>query len=356
MTEMNGQDTGQGTGKMTQMIRSVRNSASLDESENTNDPYNINEQPQDPKVLEREYNFLVEVLKRLPDLPDPFNIALFVMEQFRQRFGCYPDVLNPVTFNEKIQARKFFDRRPILGMVADKLAVRDYVSERVGPEFLPRLYHATSDPLDIPFESLPDRYVVKATHGSGWVKLVKDHANRDECAIVTLCQKWLALNYYDLSFEWNYKHIPRRIIVEEFLDNGAGESANDYKLFTFNGRVEYIQVDIGRFTNHKKNFYDRHWNPVALRQEADNFSGVIAPPTNLDALVRCAEALAQGLDFSRVDLYSVNDRVYFGELTMMPGGGFFRFDPPEFDERFGRLWRMEISSLGALYSCSSNTA
>ena len=360
MAEADDQSTGQGTGRMGRMIRSARNSASPEEPENspenTDALCNVREKLQDPKVLEQEYNFLVEVLKRLPDLPDPFNIALFVMEQYRQRFGCYPDVLHPVTFNEKIQARKFFDRRPILCLMADKLAVRDYVAQRVGPEFLPKLLHVTSDPSDIPFASLPGRYVVKASHGSGWVRLVKNRATLNEAALVTVCRKWLALNYYDITFEWNYKKIARRILVEEFLDNGAGEPANDFKLFTFNGRVEYIQVDVGRFTRHRKNFYDRRWNLVALRQEADNFPGTIAPPPNLQDLIRCAEALAQGLDFVRVDLYDVGGKISFGEMTATPGNGFFRFDPPDFDEHFGRLWRMEIGSLGNLCGAASKKA
>ena len=126
-------------------------------------------------ILERELEFLLAVHQ---SLPDPFNIVLFVMEQYRQKFGRYPDVLHPVTFNEKIQSRKLFDRRPILATIADKFAVREYVAQRIGQEFLPELYHVTTDPLDLPAANLPDRYVVKATHGSGWVERVKNHEAR----------------------------------------------------------------------------------------------------------------------------------------------------------------------------------
>jgi hypothetical protein len=166
----------------------------------------------------------------------------------------------------------------------------------------------------------------------------------------------LSQNFYDMTFEWVYKNIPRRIIVEEFLDNGAGEPAEDFKLFTFNGRVEFIQVDLNRFTDHKKTFFDRDWNRVDLRQECDNFPGPIAKPGRLDALIACAEALAKGIDFVRVDLYIVKDKIYFGEMTTTPGNGFFRFDPPGYDDHFGNLWKMEISSLAPLFGGAAEPA
>jgi hypothetical protein len=295
---------------------------------------------------EHDLQALLAVLLRLPD---PFNIGLFVLEQYRSKFGRYPDILRPTRFNEKIQSRKLFDRRPILATMSDKIAVRDYVAARMGPDILPVLHHVTETPHDLPFASLPDRFVLKASHGSGWVHVVRNRAAASEADLVTLCKSWLAQNFYEMTQEWAYKDIPRRILVEEFLDNGAGESAEDFKFFTFNGRVEFIQIDLARFTGHRKNFFDRDWNPVALRQECENFPGPIPRPGNLAALIECAETLAREIDFVRVDLYSVKDRIYFGELTTTPGNGFFRFDPPDFDERFGALWKMDISSLDTLY-------
>ncbi len=286
-----------------------------------------------------DLELLLAIVQRLPD---PLNIGLFVVEQYRGKFGYYPNILQPSTFNEKIQSRKLFDRRPILQIAADKYAVRAFVAARLGETALPVLHHVTADPEDLPFAALPDRYVVKATHGSGWIHIVKDRADADEALIRRLCRSWLDQNFYEQTLEWAYRDIPPRILVEEFLDNGAGEPAEDYKLFTFNGRVEYIQVDVGRFTDHRKSFFDRDWRPVALRQECENFPGLIARPGNLAALIEAAETLAAGIDFVRVDLYSVQDRIYFGELTMTPGNGYFRFEPASFDESFGRLWRMEI--------------
>jgi hypothetical protein len=213
-------------------------------------------------------------------LPDPFNIAPVILEQYERKFGAYPNVTQPRGFNEKIQARKLFDRRPILQVMADKVAARDYVAERLGRAVLPPWLYLTDDPASLPFARLPPRYVLKATHGSGW--------------------------------------------------------------------VEYIQVDLTRFTGHRKNFYDRAWTPVALRQEADNAPFQVPKPANLAVLIEVAETLAQDIDFVRVDLYSVDGKVFFGELTGTPGNGMFRFEPPEFDLRFGDLWRMEIDTLSGL--------
>jgi hypothetical protein len=292
---------------------------------------------------------LASLLAVLQRLPDPFDVALFIFEQYRAKFGIYPDVMRPKGFNEKIQARKLFDRRPILTTMADKAAVRDYVAERVGRHVLPVWYHLTEDPADLPFASLPARYVLKATHGSGWVHIVKQHDPAQEPALIQLCREWLTRNFYDQSVEWAYRAVPRRIAAEEFLDNGAGEPAEDYKFFTFNGRVEFLQVDTSRFAGHKKNFFDRYWKPVPLRQEAENSTEEIPKPRNFAALIELAEALAKGIDFVRADLYSVGGKVYFGELTATPGNGYFRFDPPEYDLTFGKLWQMDISSLSTLY-------
>jgi hypothetical protein len=256
----------------------------------------------------------------------------------RTSHGEYPRLVRPRTFNERILRRKVFDGRPILTQLADKYAVRHYVAQRLGPEILPRVYCVTSDPAAIPFADLPRRFVVKPTHGSGWVRVILDKAALDVEELLNTCNLWLATNYYDRSRERQYREITPRIMVEEFIDDGSGAAPMDYKFFTFHGKVHLIQIDGSRFTHHRCALYDRHWRDTGARVQLERFDGPVREPPNLELMLQTAETLGADLDFVRVDLYDVGNRIYFGEMTTTPGGGFARFDPQAMDEHLGRLW------------------
>ena len=187
--------------------------------------------------------------------------------------GAFPRIRRPITFNEKILHRNLFERCPIFAQVADKAAVRSYVEERLGPEILPTVYHLTSDPRTIPFDRLPDKFVVKPTHGSGWVKIVTDKSTLDPVALVATCAEWLKRSYYKETREIVYKHIKPRIIIEEFIDDGNGSTPNDYKLFVFDGVVKVIQTDVDRFTHHFQRFYTPEWQKIDVRNAWYDVSG-----------------------------------------------------------------------------------
>ena len=189
------------------------------------------------------------------------------------------------------------------------------MAERLGPEILPRVYCVTSDPAAIPFADLPRRFVVKPTHGSGWVRLILDKAALDVDELLNACNHWLATNYYDRSRERHYRKITPRIMVEEFIDDGSGAAPMDYKFFTFHGKVHLIQIDGSRFTHHRCALYDRHWQDTGARVQLDRFDGPVSEPPNLDLMLQTAETLGAGLDFVRVDLYDVGDRIYVPQCT-----------------------------------------
>ena len=276
-------------------------------------------------------------------LPKQIVSPLRTVKKYFFTFGSLPNVLAPRTFNEKVNARKFFDHRRIFQTWVDKLAVRDWVAG-VKPgydQLLPVLHHVTSDPADIPFDQLPDRFVIKASHGSGWLRIVKDKATIDRKAIIAECRKWLALNYYDVNLEGAYKNIPPRILIEEFLDNGFGEAPEDYKLYVFHGRVEIIQVDVARFGQHRRKIYDRNWQEQQVELSVTTYAGTLPPPPQLARLIEVAETLAGDIDFVRADLYLVGDRIYFGEMTPSSGNGFNRFTPASFDAVMGAFWKLE---------------
>jgi len=273
-------------------------------------------------------------------LPESVVASARLVLRYTRRAGMLPNLFAPKTFNEKMLYRLLFDRRPILTMLADKYAVREYVKERVGAHVLTELYWTTQDPRDIPFDRLPRTFVVKPTHGSGWVRLVADQARVDPGEIIETCTGWLQQNYYHVAAEWVYKNIEPRIIVEEFLGDGTGVAPADYKLFVFDGRVELIAIHVGRFGDHRSNVYGRSWNKLGVRLSYPNIEREADPPKHLREMIAYAEALGRGLDFVRVDLYDTDEKVYFGEMTITSGGAVDSFDPVEFDRQLGDMWHL----------------
>lgn len=276
--------------------------------------------------------------KALDALPDPWNILPSVFYRFKQRLGYYPNVLFPKTFNEKLQRRKLFDRSPLLTLMSDKYAVRNYVREKLAVDIFPRLYLVTDNASEISFKNLPDRFVIKPTHASNWVRIVKDKNLTSEGELREQCQKWLQRNYYDVSKEWVYKNIPHRLLVEELLEDGTGDVPRDYKLFVFGGKVQLIQVDVDRFRGHRRNLYDRHWNRLDVSFVYDTYAGRVTQPNGLAEMIEYAEVLGDGLEFVRVDFYDLGSRVVFGEMTATPENGFGKFVPESFDLYLGGLW------------------
>ena len=254
--------------------------------------------------------------------------------------GGYPNVLRPSTFNEKVLFRKIFDRRPILTQFHDKLRVRDYVAERLGDGVLPKLLVATERPETIPFDVLPDKFVVKPSHASGLVTIVTDRRGIDREAIIAECRAWLRTDYYRQTRERVYRDIPRRIMVEAFIDDGTGGAPNDYKFFVFDGKVRLIQVDAGRFAEHRRSFFDTDWRRLDFTLLYHPIAGDVPRPPHLAQMVAAAERLGQGIDFIRVDLYDTEPRFYFGEITTCPGSGLERFHPVEYDRHVGAFWQL----------------
>ena len=267
--------------------------------------------------------------------PDWFITLL----RYRKKHGRLPRLVRPQSFNDKVLHRILFDRRAVLTQLADKAAVRSYVEARLTNCFLPEHYYVTDDPETIPFDQFPDRFVVKATHGSGWVQIVTDKSTLDRAALIQTCRWWLSQSYYEFNREWPYKHIKPRIVVEQFIDDGTGNAPSDYKLFVFNGAVEMIQVDTGRFTDHHRRLYSRAWEKLPALFEYDDIVGEVPAPPHLEQMIAAAETLGRDLDFIRADFYDTPDGLYFGELTTTPEAGIGRFRPEEFDLHLGRCWK-----------------
>jgi hypothetical protein len=264
----------------------------------------------------------------------------YVTRHYRKAFGRAPDLEDPSGFNEKILVKILRDRRSYLTLFSDKLRVRDHV-RLVAPWLaLPELYwhSARADALDL--DRLPDAFMLKPNHGSGWLCAVRDKrsAGRDE--LVRLARAWLAADFSIVGREWSYRNIRRAVFAEELLPGDDGQSPIDYKLFVFGGKVRLIQVDRGRFARHTQVLYDPQWQPIGGTVKAAP-GRPLPPPASLASMIAGAEALSLGVDFVRVDLYDVAGKPYFGELTHYPNKGLSRFDPPSLDRRLGEYLRLD---------------
>lgn len=268
-------------------------------------------------------------------LPDHAVDVIVAVQKHKKCHGHYPNLFNPITFSEKMAYRKCFDRRPLLTQFADKYAVRHFVADRLGEHVLPQLYHVTDKPHTIPFDVLPSSFVVKPTHGSGWVSIIKDKFALDRAALIHTCQNWLDQSFYKKFREWQYKNVPPQILVEQYL----GDNIPDYKLFVFGGDVAFIQVDTDRFTNHKRTLFDPTWQRLDCALGYP-MCGNLSKPPRLTEMINAAQTLCHGIDFVRADFYDT-DKLYFGELTVTPEAGLRVFEPISFDKKLGALWKRQ---------------
>ncbi|WP_094766691.1 ATP-grasp fold amidoligase family protein [Pseudozobellia thermophila] len=267
---------------------------------------------------------------------------LYVKIYYEYYFNKKLDLHNPITFNEKIQWLKVFYRPKILNQLVDKFEVRSYVSEKVGQEYLNELLALASSSDQIDFDKLPDQFVVKATHGCNSNLVVTDKRTLNVLKAKLLFKKWLSRNqYYRGGLEWAYKDIQPRLIVERFIEQKNQCSLNDYKFYCFNGTPTYVQVDMDRGQEHLRSFYNMDWELQPFNKGCfHKWKDICPKPANFNTMIEIATKLSVGFPFVRVDLYNVEGKTIFGEMTFYPGDGRQPFTPPEFDEHMGKLIRL----------------
>lgn len=264
-----------------------------------------------------------------------------IRRKFRSELGREPDLDHPVTLNEKILWLNLRHRDPRWIGCSDKVAVRDFVRERVGERYLVPLLGVYDDANDIDLDTLPDSFVIKAAHGSGWNLIVRNKQDLDWRQAKGALQDWLARSYYSHKREWQYRDVPHRLVIEELLIDENGEVPDDYKVWCLrNGAEEtlFLQVDMDRFTRHTRNYYDLDWNRLPFEKvDAPNNPTDKPRPEGLDEMISVARTLSEGFCLVRVDFYCLPDRIYFGEMTFTPDAGMAKFEPAEWDRRLGDL-------------------
>ncbi len=258
----------------------------------------------------------------------------YLARLYHGQFGRWPDLDRPAGFNEKVLFKILNDRRPYLTLFSDKLRVRDYARRTAPMLLLPALYWWSDRAEDLPYESLPREFVLKANHGSGWNRLVEDKTALRGRDLVRLARAWLRSDFTLVGREWAYRNIRRAVYAEQLLQDAEHDAPPDYKLFVFRGEVRLIQVDRGRFTGHTQVLYDEGWNRIEGTVAAGQGEPV-ARPVSLPAMLEAARLLSAGVDFVRVDLYQIGGQAYFGELTNSPNKGLSPFRPASLDRYLG---------------------
>jgi hypothetical protein len=266
------------------------------------------------------------------------------------RFGKWPNLRRPATLNEKLHWKKLHGYRPFHTTISDKYAAREWVARRIGESYLIPLIAVLERAQDLDWTRLPDSCVIKATHASGQNVIVHEKRLLRETQVRNRLRRWLRENHYYLSREPQYRGIQPRLVVEQLLTEADGRIPADFKFHCFHGRIAAIQVDIDRFGDHRRNFYDADWKLLPFtwsiwkkgRPEWPN-GRAVERPAQLEEMIAVAQKLAQEFDYVRVDLFNCRRRVYFGELTLHHGGGWERFDPPGYDLFFGNKLHLGMS-------------
>ena len=284
-------------------------------------------------------NFLQKVLGRLSALGmfDFLSDKNYLSLVFWARMTKKIDWKNPKTFNEKLQWLKLYDRFDKYIDLVDKYAVKGIVGEIIGNEFIIPTIGVFDKFEDINFDLLPDKFVMKCTHDSGGVVVVKDKCKFNKIDSKKFLEKSLRRNYYNYSREWPYKNVKPRILIEKFIDFNDSQEIPDYKFMCFNGTVKCSFVCTERYSSDglKVTFFDRNWDVMPFERHYPKSYVKIPKPENYEMMVELAEKLSKGIPFVRVDFYNVNGQIYFGELTFYPGSGFEEFSPEEWDYILG---------------------
>lgn len=253
--------------------------------------------------------------------------------------GAPPDLRRPRTFSEKLCWLKLRPPEPGARECADKLLVRSHVEARGGAGLLNPLLGVYRRVDEIDPSALPSAFVLKPTHGSGANVICADRAALDWPEARAVLRRALARDYYWVGREPVYRGLERRVVCERFL-GAPGEGLPDYKLFCFEGEPRFVQVDVDRFTDHRRALFDLDWRPLPFGLEYPAPRALPRPPALLPEMVAAARRLAAGFRLVRVDLYQAEGRVVFGELTFVPGGGRERFLPASADREVGDLLRL----------------
>lgn len=291
----------------------------------------------------RIYLHIAKKFKRVMPIPQ------YVAIQYEYYNKKKIDLKNPTEFNQKVQWLKAFYHPPILHQLVDKYAVRSYVEEKIGANYLNECISIHDRVSDINFEELPNRFVMKVVNGCGYNIIVPDKSQLNIRKAKLKLLKWVNKDQYKRSGkEWAYKGVKPRIMVEKFMEEIGHSSLKDYKFYCFNGKPKFVEIHLDRNTDHKSSFYDLNFQQLPFRdvEEHETIQTSIEKPEQFEEMILLAEKLADKLPFVRVDFYYFENRIVFGEMTFYPGDGRADFQPEEYNKILGDMLELPKIPLG----------
>lgn len=268
-------------------------------------------------------------------IPDKLYLKTYYSHCFKKKL----DLKKPQTFNEKLQWLKLYDRKPIYTTMVDKYAVKKYVADRIGEEYIIPLLGVWDKAEDIDFDKLPNQFVLKCNHNSGLgMYICKDKSKLTQKEIKVIRKnltKGLQQDYYLTGREWPYKDVPRKIIAEKYMEDETGQ-LRDYKFYCFKGEPKIIMINSDReIGKTKADYFDMDFNWLDLKWGYEHALVKPLKPINFEKMKELAVVLSKNIPELRVDFYEVNNKIYFGELTFFDGSGFDKIEPREWDEKLG---------------------
>lgn len=276
-------------------------------------------------------------------LPDKTYLQLL----YRFKMGHRLDLNHPKTFTEKIQWLKLYNRRPEYTLMVDKYAVKKYVADIIGEKYIIPTLGVWDKPEDIDWDALPNEFVLKTTHGggSGGVVICKDKKTFDRNKAMLTLRDSMNGDIYRSLREWPYKDVKKRVLAEKYMApkdmvNNPIYDLSDYKFFCFNGEPKYCQVIRDRHSKESIDFYDMNWRHqefVGLNPIASNGINPVPRPLLLDDMICICHKLSENMKFVRIDMYVIDNRIYFGEITFYPASGMGLFNPDKWNEELGNL-------------------
>ena len=277
-------------------------------------------------------------IKKLQKKGEQMSDEDYLKYMFKIKMGYKLNLDNPITFNEKMQYLKLFNRESIYTTMVDKHGVKPFVEKKVGQEYIAKELGCWKNPSEIDYAKLPNKFVLKTTHGCGGMMIIDKKNGFDKEEINRFFEKGLELNYYSTCREWPYKDVEPRIIAEEFLKDSNFDVLPVYKFFCFNGEpfiAQVIQND--KKENETIDYIDMEWNFLKLKQDFPNSRKAkrIQKPAVFEQMKQLCRSLTQGIPFVRCDLYVVNGKIYFSEFTFFSDAGFEKFHPRKWDRILG---------------------
>ncbi|MBR2883982.1 MAG: glycosyl transferase [Clostridia bacterium] len=267
---------------------------------------------------------------------------LYLKMVYRIKTGKKLNLKNPTGFNEKLNWLKVNDIHFEYSKYVDKVLVRDFIKEKIGEDYLIPLLGVWDKFDDIDFDNLPEKFVLKCNHDSGSVKIITDKKSMNIKKLRKFFNGRLNINSYWLGREFPYKEVKRKIIAQEFLSQEEHGDLTDYKFFCFNGEPYMVEVLNDKSTDMKSDLFDMNFERIDARDIYKHTDGAVSRPVHFEQMKEIAKTLSEGFKFVRIDLFETNNKVYYAEHTFFNNGGFWLFEPDEWEQKLGELINLDV--------------